>query len=204
METNSVLLRWLLPPPQDRTTLASHPALLRSSVSEVMSSTMVVSHHDTMMLPASGSESDGTSRMVRFDSECVLIPEPTKRPKGKVLTKSYSLPLWKRKPSTSSDSETEGCSPLNTEDTHVVFKVPIPRCVRSGFRRVKNGRNGTWIQVYFAFPESGPNDIAILAAETSLSMPCTPYTILVSTMYYTTQTYPKDFSTHLRYQQGQK
>ena len=119
------------PHPQDHTTLVPRPVFLRFQVSEAMTSTMVVSHHDTMMLPASGTESDGTNRMVRFDSECVLIPEPTKW--RKAVAKSYSLPLWKRKPSASSDSEPEGCSLPNTEDTHVVLKVPLPRYVRCGF-----------------------------------------------------------------------
>jgi hypothetical protein len=52
-------------------------------------------------------------RVVRFQSQCVLIPSSTlKRPK--LSLKSYSLPLWKK-----------GSDKVD----HVVFKVPIPRSV---------------------------------------------------------------------------
>jgi hypothetical protein len=70
----------------------------------------------------------GDERVVRFDSECVLIPESVlcyKRPK--VFTKSYSLPLWKRKAPLStgvSDAELGA-----NEENQLVLKVPVPRYV---------------------------------------------------------------------------
>ncbi|KAG6817291.1 hypothetical protein H0H87_010633 [Tephrocybe sp. NHM501043] len=76
-----------------------------------------------MVLSASPTE---LGRVVRFDSECVLIPEPSKRSKP---MKTYSLPLWKKR---STDAEVDAASsssrsPPSPEVTHVVFKVPIPR-----------------------------------------------------------------------------
>jgi hypothetical protein len=61
-------------------------------------------------------------RVVRFHDECILIPESRlKRPR--LLSKSYSLPLWKKKPpSSTSDSDPD-------ESSNVVFKVPVPRSV---------------------------------------------------------------------------
>lgn len=79
-------------------------------------------------------EYDGYGRVVRFDAECVLIPdsEPwSKRPR--LLTKSYSLPLWRRKAQQLSDSEggddTTTAVPPSPEETHVVLKLPIPTYV---------------------------------------------------------------------------
>jgi hypothetical protein len=55
----------------------------------------------------------------------VLIPEI--RAKG--LSRSYSLPLWKKKMNQHSDSEAESPLPPSSTETHVVLKVPIPRHV---------------------------------------------------------------------------
>ena len=76
--------------------------------------------------PSSVPATSGEERVVRFDNECVLIPESpslkTKRPM--ILTKSYSLPLWKKRASGSnvalSDTELD-------QDVQVVLKVPVPR-----------------------------------------------------------------------------
>ncbi|KAI8983316.1 hypothetical protein BD414DRAFT_490555 [Trametes punicea] len=75
---------------------------------------------------SSVADSDDTpvTPKVRFDHECVLIPDPVPTSRlPRLVTKSYSLPLWKRKqrePPVTSDSEDE----LN--DDHVVFKVSVP------------------------------------------------------------------------------
>ncbi|TFK38735.1 hypothetical protein BDQ12DRAFT_665976 [Crucibulum laeve] len=77
----------------------------------------------TIMLSPT-SELDG-GRVVRFDSECVLIPDHSRSKRPRVLTKSYSLPLWKRKAQQTSDSEGGEdvlASPV-AEETHVVLKV---------------------------------------------------------------------------------
>ncbi|KAG6810897.1 hypothetical protein H0H92_009888 [Tricholoma furcatifolium] len=72
-------------------------------------------------------EPSSPSRVVRFDSECVLIPEPSKPTKP---TKVYTLPLWKKR---SNDADPDAASssraPPSPEATHVVFKVPIPRFI---------------------------------------------------------------------------
>ncbi|EIW65109.1 uncharacterized protein TRAVEDRAFT_68716 [Trametes versicolor FP-101664 SS1] len=64
------------------------------------------------------------SPKVRFDQDCVLIPDPLPASRlPRLVTKSYSLPLWKRKqrePSLVSDTEDD-----SSED-HVVFKVSVP------------------------------------------------------------------------------
>ena len=69
------------------------------------------------------------SPKVRFDQDCVLIPDPIPSSRlPRLVTKSYSLPLWKRKqrePSIVSDTEDD------TNDEHVVFKVSVPRSVHS-------------------------------------------------------------------------
>ncbi|KAG6815151.1 hypothetical protein H0H93_010777 [Arthromyces matolae] len=73
-------------------------------------------------------------RTVRFDDECVLIPEPSnKRSKP---TKMYTLPLWKKRtndevePTVSSLlSSSSSRSQQSPEETHVVVKVPIPRFI---------------------------------------------------------------------------
>ncbi|KAI0666201.1 hypothetical protein C8Q78DRAFT_984697 [Trametes maxima] len=73
---------------------------------------------------SSDSVDSPLSPRVRFDHECVLIPDPLPASRlPRLVTKSYSLPLWKRKhrdPSVLSDSEDD---PF---DDHVVFKVSVP------------------------------------------------------------------------------
>jgi hypothetical protein len=71
----------------------------------------------------------GDERVVRFDNECVLIPESvlcSKRPK--MITKSYSLPLWKKKgvQGAAAASDTELDVRVN-EENHVILRVPVPR-----------------------------------------------------------------------------
>ncbi|KZT09052.1 uncharacterized protein LAESUDRAFT_757220 [Laetiporus sulphureus 93-53] len=61
---------------------------------------------------------------VRFDADCVLIPDPSPVSRmPRLVTKSYSVPLWRKRgqdPSSVSDSE------LDREDEHVVLKVSVP------------------------------------------------------------------------------
>ncbi|KAF8816921.1 hypothetical protein BYT27DRAFT_7247811 [Phlegmacium glaucopus] len=88
----------------------------------------------SFLLPRMDSlEQASCSRVVRFDNECVLIPKtsPTRSKMPVVLTKSYSLPLWKRKPNQPnqsnhfSDSDAEDAPP-SPEDNRITIKVPIP------------------------------------------------------------------------------
>ncbi|KAI0651392.1 hypothetical protein C8Q79DRAFT_897042 [Trametes meyenii] len=73
---------------------------------------------------ASDSDDAPATPKVRFDQECVLIPDPLPASRlPRLVTKSYSLPLWRRKhrePSVLSDSEDD---PF---EDHVVFKVSVP------------------------------------------------------------------------------
>ncbi|KAH7884207.1 hypothetical protein F5I97DRAFT_1672343 [Phlebopus sp. FC_14] len=60
---------------------------------------------------------------VRFDTQCVLIPEPSPRHRmPRVVTKSYSLPLWKRR-ATIPDEKPER---ITGDENHVVLRLPLP------------------------------------------------------------------------------
>ncbi|GAW02473.1 hypothetical protein LENED_004131 [Lentinula edodes] len=85
------------------------------------------------MVSSSASSSD-CSRVVRFDDECVLIPElqPIKRPI--IITKSYTLPLWRRK---TSDDE------LSEEPSSPVLRVPFPNFKAKTSRSSSRGRDPT-------------------------------------------------------------
>ncbi|KAF9259189.1 hypothetical protein L218DRAFT_1080018 [Marasmius fiardii PR-910] len=66
-------------------------------------------------------------RVVRFDSECVLIPELHKSKKPLMVTKSYAIPLWKRRATSGESSEETQDSPSSSPTTGgVVFKLPLP------------------------------------------------------------------------------
>lgn len=103
------------------------------SMSATMTSTVFIpdltARTSSIMIPGANSDAEGSSRMVRFDNECILIPDRSKRPG--MLSKSYSLPLWKKKHSHTSDSDTEVVSPTlgAADDARVMLKVPIPRYV---------------------------------------------------------------------------
>ncbi|KAI0719070.1 hypothetical protein C8T65DRAFT_636694 [Cerioporus squamosus] len=74
---------------------------------------------------ASSSDSDDApaTPKVRFEQECVLIPDPVPMSRlPRLVTKSYSLPLWKRRREPSVVSESEDEAP----EDHVVFKVSVP------------------------------------------------------------------------------
>ncbi|KAJ3749025.1 hypothetical protein DFH05DRAFT_629237 [Lentinula detonsa] len=84
-------------------------------------------------MASSSSQSSDYSRVVRFDDECVLIPElrPLKRPI--IITKSYSLPLWtRRKPSDDEPAE---------EPSSPVLKVPFPNFKAKPSRSASRGRD---------------------------------------------------------------
>ncbi|KAK0468468.1 uncharacterized protein EV420DRAFT_468846 [Desarmillaria tabescens] len=75
------------------------------------------------------SSSSIIERSVRFDDECVLIPQgPSKKP-GLVVIKSYILPWWKRKASTHNRGvgakESENISPPDVKE-HITLKIPLP------------------------------------------------------------------------------
>ncbi|KIJ14773.1 hypothetical protein PAXINDRAFT_12340 [Paxillus involutus ATCC 200175] len=71
---------------------------------------------------------DERASCVRFNTQCVVIPERAHRSRmPRVVTKSYSLPLWKRRASSSSFSgSTEPERGLPFEENHVVLRVPLP------------------------------------------------------------------------------
>ncbi|KAL4069204.1 hypothetical protein J3A83DRAFT_3499784 [Scleroderma citrinum] len=65
---------------------------------------------------------------VRFDSQCVVIPEPTPRSRRpRLVTKTYSVPLWKRRGSLSGSQPTSPDPDIPCPEDHVVLKLPVPR-----------------------------------------------------------------------------
>ncbi|KAG2123035.1 hypothetical protein BD769DRAFT_1472688 [Suillus cothurnatus] len=89
--------------------------------------TMSTSSHTPLDI-CSQANDEHCQLSVRFNDQCVLIPKHTHRHRlPRMVTKSYSLPLWKRRSSNSggpsSSPETDSFVP---EDSHVVLRVPIP------------------------------------------------------------------------------
>ncbi|KAF8129429.1 hypothetical protein K438DRAFT_874883 [Mycena galopus ATCC 62051] len=88
------------------------------TLSPSLATSTSLSTSSSMASPSiSTSTSTTSAARVRFDAECVLIPElgsfNPKRPR--MVTKSYSLPLWKKN---TRDEE---------DEQHVVLKVALPR-----------------------------------------------------------------------------
>lgn len=84
-----------------------------------MTSTLTRSASETVVALAPAVHEE---RVVRFNDECILIPESRPR-RPRLLSKSYSLPLWKKKPqSSASDSDPD-------DGSNAGFKVPMPRSV---------------------------------------------------------------------------
>jgi hypothetical protein len=81
-------------------------------------------------LPVQDGLDSADVRVVRFDDECILIPEQNRK-RSRVVTKSYALPLWKRRSQLSDTDSTDGAPspviPSTLEDAHIVIKVPLPR-----------------------------------------------------------------------------
>ncbi|EMD41476.1 hypothetical protein CERSUDRAFT_90043 [Gelatoporia subvermispora B] len=70
---------------------------------------------------------------VRFEEQCVLIPDPAPSSRmPRLVTKSYSLPLWRRKGQEAlspTDPDTDA-KPESREDEHVVLRVSVPSITR--------------------------------------------------------------------------
>ncbi|KAF9527123.1 hypothetical protein CPB83DRAFT_895552 [Crepidotus variabilis] len=132
---------------------------------------------------------DSGGRVVRFDNECVLIPElnAKKQRPSMVITKSYSLPLWKKKggsgqnqPLSDSDADAEEAAQTQTQrgsarspspaEDRLVIKVPIPTFRRRTSRSPTRGRS---VSASPAVPSRLPSclvhrgDVPSLAASTS-------------------------------------
>ncbi|EIN13156.1 hypothetical protein PUNSTDRAFT_139803 [Punctularia strigosozonata HHB-11173 SS5] len=88
---------------------------------------VVIMSGSSALIADADADADAPTRLVRFDDECVLIPDPpphsTRRPK--IVTKSYSLPLWKRRvvAGAASDGE-DGVG--EEESEKVVLSIPLP------------------------------------------------------------------------------
>lgn len=69
---------------------------------------------------------------MRFESQCVVIPDSahhSRRPR--VVTKSYALPLWRRRPSFGGPpaSDTPKDATCEENPSHLVLRVPLPMYV---------------------------------------------------------------------------
>ncbi|KAI0785912.1 hypothetical protein C8Q75DRAFT_773423 [Abortiporus biennis] len=80
-----------------------------------------------MQLPST----DLPETRVRFEDECVLIPDPAPPSRmPRLIKKSYSLPLWKkRSPSVDDSDKDTPSSPV--EENLISFTVPVPSFSRS-------------------------------------------------------------------------
>jgi hypothetical protein len=105
------------------------------SLTTTTTTTAIVETMSPFMLPGMASpelQIDSGSRVVRFDKECVLIPESPKQKRSMVVTRAYSLPLWKRRGQSESDIEDSAHPSERTpspEEARVFIKVPIPTLV---------------------------------------------------------------------------
>ncbi|KAF8337693.1 hypothetical protein F5887DRAFT_529516 [Amanita rubescens] len=95
-------------------------------------------------LPVQDGLDSADVRMVRFDDECILIPEQNRK-RSRVVTKSYALPLWKRRSQLSDTESTDGAPspviPSTLEDAHIVIKVPLPSFIIRGSRSPNRARS---------------------------------------------------------------
>lgn len=74
---------------------------------------------------------DDHGSAVRFEPQCVVIPDPAHRSRRpRVVTKSYALPLWKRRTSPARPCPPED-APLEENQSHLVLRVPLPTHVSS-------------------------------------------------------------------------
>ncbi|THU88347.1 hypothetical protein K435DRAFT_315385 [Dendrothele bispora CBS 962.96] len=128
----------------EESTSTSTPANMDASTSFLSTSHLSSNSSNSNSLsipsPTNSVSSYADTRIVRFDNECVLIPELQRIQKNglfkkpMLITKSYSYalpPLWKRRNNNGSGSGEEGDleprSPSSsTASPELVFKVPVP------------------------------------------------------------------------------
>lgn len=83
-------------------------------------------------MPSSAVLDDESAPGVHFDDTCVLIPDPVVQSRmPRLIKKSYSLPLWRRRSNSNPPSaELEGQLSSSPEDKPgVSITVPVPRLV---------------------------------------------------------------------------
>ncbi|KAJ7030233.1 hypothetical protein C8F04DRAFT_737731 [Mycena alexandri] len=123
------------------TTTSKRTSYTRPSSTLATSTSAPTTNSNSMAIPTGNSTATPTSlpptsttifamdrpaARVRFDASCILIPESSllfagggsKRPR--MVTKSYSLPLWKKQKRGEDMEDGE-------ESAHVVLKVALPR-----------------------------------------------------------------------------
>ncbi|KAF8553545.1 hypothetical protein OG21DRAFT_1219920 [Imleria badia] len=70
---------------------------------------------------------DDHASAVRFEPQCVVIPDHAHRSRRpRVVTKSYALPLWKRRTSPARPSATSAPPEDEENQSHLVLRVPLP------------------------------------------------------------------------------
>lgn len=106
--------------------LSSSPESLASPVTPPA----LAAAHELEVIAAENAVEDSpvcVGQRVRFEADCVLIPDPSPVSRmPRLVTKSYAVPLWRKRnqsqePFSLSDSETE-----TRDDGHVVLKVSVP------------------------------------------------------------------------------
>ncbi|KAG7449135.1 uncharacterized protein BT62DRAFT_1073660 [Guyanagaster necrorhizus] len=81
------------------------------------------------MSAVASSSATNSERNVRFDDECVLIPQCPFRKPGLLVTKSYILPWWKRKASPHNRGDgTKESNDISLPDDkeHITLRIPLP------------------------------------------------------------------------------
>lgn len=119
-------MTWFLPPGGTQPDKDYYPCLHSSLCS--LSSLMRI---ETMTsIPVSTIEPlDEHGSAVRFETQCVVIPDPghgSRRPR--VVTKSYSLPLWKKRTSSAGPSTSARPEDASFEEnqSHLELRVNVP------------------------------------------------------------------------------
>ena len=75
---------------------------------------------------------DERGSAVRFESKCIVIPDLGHRSRlPRVVTKSYALPLWKRRTSSTGPPASAPLEDTAFEEnhSHLVLRVPLPTYV---------------------------------------------------------------------------
>ncbi|KZT68853.1 hypothetical protein DAEQUDRAFT_766046 [Daedalea quercina L-15889] len=109
--------------------LSSSPESLASPTLPVTPPALAAAHELEVITSEDAVEDSPVcvGQRVRFEADCVLIPDPSPVSRlPRLVTKSYAVPLWRKRnqgqePSSVSDSEAEV-----RDDEHVVFKVSVP------------------------------------------------------------------------------
>lgn len=111
------------------------PCSLSRTTSNATSTAMVFSSVEvpivsTAMRAAMTTDEDASTPAVQFDDTCVVIPDPVVQSRmPRLVRKSYSLPLWRKRSNSNPPLDTVEIAGSPEDRSGVSFTVPLPRCV---------------------------------------------------------------------------